>query len=126
LALDGGDVKGLSSLRILKQLMELINPDDHPKPCDYFDMIGGTSTGGLVAIMLGRLCMSVDECITAYERLSDGIFTKIHHRIKGWHGQVQGRFDHMALENGVKQLLVQYRLSQDELLKDSPESSCKT
>jgi len=70
--------------------MELINPDDHPKPCDYFDMIGGTSTGGLVAIMLGRLCMSVDECITAYERLSDGIFTKIHHRIKGWHGQVHG------------------------------------
>jgi patatin-like phospholipase/acyl hydrolase len=46
LSLDGGGVRGLSSLFILKQLMEAINPDDPPKPCNYFDMIGGTSTGG--------------------------------------------------------------------------------
>jgi patatin-like phospholipase/acyl hydrolase len=36
----------LSSLFILKQLMEMINPESPPKPCEYFDMIGGTSTGG--------------------------------------------------------------------------------
>jgi patatin-like phospholipase/acyl hydrolase len=46
LAIDGGGVRGLSSLIILEQLMETINPDSPPKPCDYFDMIGGTSTGG--------------------------------------------------------------------------------
>jgi patatin-like phospholipase/acyl hydrolase len=45
-ALDGGGVRGLSSLIILEQLMETINPEAPPKPCDYFDMIGGTSTGG--------------------------------------------------------------------------------
>ena len=27
------------------------------KPCEYFDLIGGTSTGGLIAIMLGILGM---------------------------------------------------------------------
>jgi patatin-like phospholipase/acyl hydrolase len=48
LALDGGGVRGLSSLIILEQLMETINPELPPKPCDYFDMIGGTSTGGCV------------------------------------------------------------------------------
>ena len=48
LALDGGGVRGLSLLIILEQLMETINPDSPPKPCDYFDMIGGTSTGGSV------------------------------------------------------------------------------
>ena len=46
LALDGGGVRGLSALMILEQLMEAVNPDAPPKPCDYFDMIGGTSTGG--------------------------------------------------------------------------------
>jgi patatin-like phospholipase/acyl hydrolase len=46
LALDGGGVRGLSALMILEQLMESVNPDAPPKPCEYFDMIGGTSTGG--------------------------------------------------------------------------------
>ncbi len=48
LALDGGGVRGLSSLQILKQLMDVIDPESPPKPCEYFDMIGGTSTGGFV------------------------------------------------------------------------------
>ncbi|KAK5241248.1 hypothetical protein LTS06_012173, partial [Exophiala xenobiotica] len=46
LALDGGGVRGLSSLMILDQLMQTIDPEHPPKPCEYFDMIGGTSTGG--------------------------------------------------------------------------------
>jgi len=48
LALDGGGVRGLSTLLILKRLMEMIDPESPPKPCDYFDMMGGTSTGGFV------------------------------------------------------------------------------
>jgi len=52
LALDGGGVRGLSTLQILKQLMGTIDPESPPKPCDYFDMIGGTSTGGSVLITL--------------------------------------------------------------------------
>lgn len=50
LSLDGGGVRGLSSLLILKHLMKSIDfkAEIPPKPCDYFDMIGGTSTGGYV------------------------------------------------------------------------------
>jgi patatin-like phospholipase/acyl hydrolase len=50
LALNGGGVRGLSALMILQQLMETIDSENPPKPCDYFDMIGGTSTGGQVII----------------------------------------------------------------------------
>lgn len=59
LSLDGGGVRGLSSLMILQELMEEIGHDAEvvPKPCEYFDLIGGTSTGGLIAIMLGLLEM---------------------------------------------------------------------
>jgi patatin-like phospholipase/acyl hydrolase len=44
LALDGGGVRGLSSLMILEQLMQIVNPENPPKPCEYFGMIGGTSS----------------------------------------------------------------------------------
>ena len=67
LSLDGGGVRGISSLYILKELMAQIarehraeNPgasELSPRPCDYFDLICGTSTGGLIALMLGRLRM---------------------------------------------------------------------
>ncbi|KAF2684140.1 hypothetical protein K458DRAFT_303920, partial [Lentithecium fluviatile CBS 122367] len=52
LALDGSSVRDLSTLQILKQLTYIIDPDSPPKPYDYFGMISGTSTGGLVSIAL--------------------------------------------------------------------------
>jgi len=61
LALDGGGVRGLSALLILRELMndikQIAKLEEVPLPCTYFDLIGGTNTGGLIAIMLGRLRM---------------------------------------------------------------------
>ncbi|RBA13412.1 pfs [Fusarium proliferatum] len=115
LALDGGGVRGLSSLMILQNLMSTIDPDAPPKPCDYFDMI---------AIMLGRLRMTVDECIDAYTSLSNKVFEKKSHRIK-INGQLQGRFDSTALEQAVKQTLADSGHSKDALLKDCSDGACK-
>ena len=102
LCVDGGGVKSLSSLLILKDLMERINrklEDEEPtsrhrthvqtpplRPADVFDFMYGSSSGGyaqihtnyrasqetliwvrLLAIMLGRLAMTVDECIAEYQ-----------------------------------------------------------
>jgi patatin-like phospholipase/acyl hydrolase len=59
LCLDGGGFKGLSSLVILKELMAQISGQYGNtlklRPCDYFDLICGTGTGGLIAIILERL-----------------------------------------------------------------------
>ena len=52
LSLDGGGVRGLSTLYILKSIMDRLNyargEEALPpvKPCEVFDLIGGTSTGG--------------------------------------------------------------------------------
>ncbi|KAF2238229.1 FabD/lysophospholipase-like protein [Viridothelium virens] len=43
-------------------------------PCHYFDMIGGSSTGALIAIMLGRLRMPVSDCLYEYKTLGEKIF----------------------------------------------------
>jgi patatin-like phospholipase/acyl hydrolase len=52
LSLDGGGVRGLSTLYILQSIMRLLNYTREEaglgpkKPCEIFDLIGGTSTGG--------------------------------------------------------------------------------
>lgn len=47
---DGGGVRGVCELVILDKIMTRIQErdglDEIPKPCDYFHLIGGTSTGG--------------------------------------------------------------------------------
>jgi hypothetical protein len=48
LSLDGGGLRGLSILYILQDLMAKVNKNqDLPlKPCEVFDLIGGSGTGG--------------------------------------------------------------------------------
>lgn len=54
LSLDGGGVRGLSTLLILKSVMDRLNDERHKsalspvKPCKVFDLISGTSKGGYV------------------------------------------------------------------------------
>ncbi|KAI9686366.1 MAG: hypothetical protein M1822_003711 [Bathelium mastoideum] len=65
----------IGSANIVKTVAEPeSNPRNLVKPCEVFDLIVGTSTGGLIAIMLGRLEMDVQSCIDAYRRLSRKIF----------------------------------------------------
>lgn len=65
LSLDGGGIRGASELAILDEIMGRLKHDlslrETPRPCDYFNLMGGTSTGGLIAIMLGRLRMTTME-----------------------------------------------------------------
>lgn len=45
-----------------------------PKPADHFDLIVGTGTGGLVALMLGRLRLDLETCKELYVRLTRMVF----------------------------------------------------
>lgn len=84
LSLDGGGVKGLFTILVLQRLIEKVADREkaqgqvgtRKRPCDYFDLIGGTSTGGLLAIMLGRLQMDIGACIRTYRALSKNIFNR--------------------------------------------------
>ncbi|CAE6470395.1 hypothetical protein ACGC1H_000343 [Rhizoctonia solani] len=79
LSLDGGGVRGYSALIILEAFMLRVKlhygSEEDILPADFFDLIIGTSTGGIMALMLGRLRMSVSDCIKAYQTLSNKIFS---------------------------------------------------
>ena len=78
LAFDGG-IGGLSSLLILRKLMETVavvkGISDHDRgslrPSEFFDLIIGTGWGGISALFLGRLEMTVDEAIVAYQEVAN-------------------------------------------------------
>ncbi|RDA84738.1 hypothetical protein CP532_5235 [Ophiocordyceps camponoti-leonardi (nom. inval.)] len=83
LSLDGGGVRGYSMLIIVQELMhrtfveiEGRAPRRHeiPKPCHHFDLIVGTGTGGLIAIMLGRLRLDLETCKELYVRMTRMVF----------------------------------------------------
>ncbi|CZT14533.1 related to calcium-independent phospholipase A2 [Ramularia collo-cygni] len=83
LSLDGGGVRGFSMLIILQELMHRTfveiegrapKRDEIPRPCDHFDLIAGTGTGGLIAIMLGRLRLDLDTCKDVYVRMTRRVF----------------------------------------------------
>lgn len=48
--------------------------DQIPKPCDHFDLIAGTGTGGLIALMLGRLRLDLETCKAVYVRMTRRVF----------------------------------------------------
>ena len=74
--------------------------------------------------MLGRLEMTIDECIDAYLHLSDEIFQKKAHRVT-IHGKIQGRFDSKKLEEVIKEVIRKGKLPENTLLKSEGEGLCK-
>ncbi|KAF1983568.1 FabD/lysophospholipase-like protein [Aulographum hederae CBS 113979] len=120
LTLDGGGIRGYSSLIILRRLMHEISvwerkfeeeeqpveaerrtfDEDDLLPCHYFDFMYGTSTGGLIATMLGRLRMTVPHCLAVYRTVGDDLFGKKRSSIP-----LKTKYHHTPLESAVKRLV---------------------
>ncbi|KAI1170459.1 phospholipase [Nemania sp. FL0916] len=125
LSLDGGGIRGLSELLIMEEIMERVKKDlnmtDDPLPADFFDVIGGTSTGGLIALLLGRLRLSVPEARKVCLAIGQEVFS-IPHR-----GLSRAKFDGAKLEQQMKKA-IQDKCggSYEEKMLDHSKDSCKT
>lgn len=79
LALDGGGIRGVLTLEILleleRQLATATKKGAEFRLCDWFDYIGGTSTGAIIAAGLS-LGMSVQELLTFYVNSGRDMFDK--------------------------------------------------
>lgn len=84
LSLDGGGARGIVSLAFLERMEALLREargaGDDFRLCDCFNLIGGTSTGAIIATGLA-LGLSVAELVEVYLRLSHRAFVG-----QRWHG----------------------------------------
>ncbi|KAA0202146.1 hypothetical protein HAZT_HAZT009803 [Hyalella azteca] len=72
LAIDGGGVRGLVAIQLLRKLEEVTGKAVH----EMFDMICGVSTGAIVAVLIGIHRRSPLECEVLYRDLSEKVFTQ--------------------------------------------------
>ncbi|KAK9820032.1 hypothetical protein WJX72_005289 [[Myrmecia] bisecta] len=72
LAMDGGGMKGIATLRLLRQLEERSGRAIH----EMFDLICGTSTGGILAVALAIKRFSLAECEEIYRTLGQKVFSQ--------------------------------------------------
>lgn len=70
LSMDGGGMKGLATVQMLKQIEQGTGKRIH----EMFDLICGTSTGGMLAMALGIKQMTLDQCEEIYTKLGASLF----------------------------------------------------
>jgi len=76
LSLDGGGIRGLITARALIKLEKIIQEhSNETRLCDYFDYIGGTSTGAIIASALS-IGMSAEEVLSFYKDFGKKAFKK--------------------------------------------------
>lgn len=123
LSIDGGGIKGLYSSSILKKFEENFNC----KTGDHFDMICGTSTGGLIALALSLKISAADIC-KFYEDKGEIIFPK-HGELKiPFYGNINKGFIKQIInggkysDKGLKNALIE--IFGDKLIEDCTNLLC--
>ncbi|MGA2637227.1 patatin-like phospholipase family protein [Methylocella sp.] len=98
LSIDGGGVRGVLALGFLERLEGILaeNAGRPVRLCDHFDLIGGTSTGAILATALA-LGYSAADIRSFYLRLGPLIFRRPYFRLPGW----QSVFDAEALRREI-------------------------
>src|ERR1700712_4582177 len=81
-------------------------------PAHYFDFMYGTSTGGLIATMLGRLRMNVPDCLKYYKIVGNSLFARRRNILP-----LATKYHHKPLEKAVQEIVANH-------CPVHPEKSC--
>ena len=102
LAIDGGGIRGVLSLEVLKRMEELLRASSGRgeafRLADYFDYISGTSTGGIIAAGLS-IGLSVDEIMRFYVQAGAQMFVKANLLRR-----LRAKFENEPLANMLKEV----------------------
>jgi hypothetical protein len=80
----------------------------------------------LIAIMLGRLEMDVNECITAFSSLMASIFSETKSRLRvGLKGNIKAQFSSQALKDAMISVIEAKGYEPSEPFNDGKPRGCK-
>ncbi|MGX7667914.1 patatin-like phospholipase family protein [Flavobacterium pedocola] len=112
LSLDGGGIRGIITGVILKYIEEQLQKQDHPnaKIGDYFDLVAGSSTGGLLTALIlspdnsKRAKFSVETALDLYSKKGDSIFN-----VTFWDQMINpfGLFNEKISQNNLERQLAE-------------------
>jgi hypothetical protein len=111
LALDGGGIRGVVSLEFLARVQTLLRQrhgDPDLRLADYFDLIGGTSTGAIIAAALAT-GMDVDEVRELYRNVGGRVFGRKRFLV------YRSAFDSRPLEYGLREAFGELQLGSPEI-----------
>ena len=113
LALDGGGVRGAITVAFLERIEKLLaQRQQHPvRLGDYFDFVGGTSTGAIIAGALA-LGYRTDQVKDFYIRLAPHAFKREFWRIP----ILQARFDTRGLRREIEAVVGDRELASPDLI----------
>ncbi len=126
LSIDGGGIRGIVPGQILihiERLLKEIYDEPTYRIADHFDMVAGTSTGGLLACayLLGeydRPKFTAEEVVDIYFERGDDIFNiPLFHRIRTAGGMLDEKYPATGLEETLADYFGEAKLS--DLLKPS-------
>ena len=117
LSLDGGGIRGALTLGYLKKIETILRAKENDPElllCDYFDLIGGTSTGSIIAAGLS-IGMTVDELKDKYMELGGKIFgdkRNFWNPLETWK-YLQAEYSYKELEDSLKAIFGNMTLESD-------------
>lgn len=119
LSIDGGGIKGIYSAKILEQFEKKFNYHI----VDYFDLICGTSTGGLIALALS-LKIPAEEIVSFYYDKGKFIFPKMN-KVKGFLKQIGwgGKHDNKELSKALYEIFGNRTIGESNCLLCIPSFS---
>ena len=117
LALDGGGIRGALTLGILEKVEELVRlkeGDPDLRLCDYYDLIGGTSTGAIIAAGLS-IGMTAGEIKELYLKIGDKIFGKKYSWLRQPIKRYKAQFDFKPLEEALEDVFGDIIIGSDKI-----------
>ena len=113
LAIDGGGIRGFITLGYLERMEKLLQKRHNNvdlRLCDYFDLIGGTSSGSIIAGGLA-IGLSVTEIKSLYTKLGEKLFSRKAIIFK----RLSYKFQTKALEKELKNIFGNMTMDSDQL-----------